>query len=276
MSKALVVCDPWSADATARAVGAAKKLCDSVDVLDLGLSSAEDAAPFLAEYVRDGGYTYLLSAATAHGRDVLPRVAALLSAPFIPGVLRILSPHTFTRSAHAGAVLETWECAARPLILTICPHAFEGVEVYSVSHQTPPSTGLCEVIESVRGQGVDLSSARVVVAGGQALGGAQNFKIIERLAESLGAAPAATRAAVDAGYAPNAWQVGQTGVSVAPDLYIGIGVSGAVQHTCGMREAKIIVAINTDPLAPLCQMADYILEHDLFEAMPRLTNSVQK
>jgi electron transfer flavoprotein alpha subunit len=271
VERALVFADSVSADATARTVGAARVLAGAVDVLDLGATVAEDAAPTLARLAQEGGYAYILAPATARGRDVLPRAAALLSAPYIPGVQGVEGAGTFTRSAHAGAVVEVVRCTPRPVVLTVRPHAFAPAQADETKTEHPDPSSLCEVVGQAQGEGPDLATSRVVVAGGQALGSAETFAgLVGGLADALSGAAGATRDAVEAGYAPNACQVGQTGVSVAPDLYIGLGVSGAVQHTCGMREARCVVAVNTDAGAPMCQIADYVLEADLFDAAPRL------
>lgn len=274
----LVLADPTSPDATARAVGAAREIAARVELVETGAAPAEDAAPALAQHLRDGGYTHLLAPATAHGKDLAPRAAALLGAPIVSGVSDIRDAGTvLVRPIHAGAVLETVRAPeGGPVVLTVRTHAFSPAQADKTTALAPASQGLSNILETKKSDGPDLASAPVVVAGGKPLGSAQSFALVSDLAAALGGAPGATRDATDAGYAPNAWQVGQTGTAVAPRLYIGAGVSGAIQHVCGMRDAAVVVAINTDPAAPLCQIADYVLEADLFETLPALTSALRK
>jgi electron transfer flavoprotein alpha subunit len=275
LDAALVLADPAQPDATARAVGAARALAGRVHLLTPPEDAvAEDIAPALAAHMEQGGYGALLAPATAHGRDVLPRAAALLSAPFVEGATRIVGAQTFARPAHAGAVVQTVRTSGAPVVLTVRPHAFAPGEPDAAEPLEVVPSGLAQRGAATRAPGPDLASARAVVVGGVPLGDAGAFALIPTLAQALGGAPGATRDAVDAGHAPNAWQVGQTGATVAPEVYVGAAVSGAVQHVCGMREAGIIIAINTDPAAPLCAMADYVWAADAREALPALTKAM--
>lgn len=223
-------------------------------------------------------YTHILAPATTFGKNVLPRLAALLGVGQISDVISIVSPTVFKRPIYAGNVIATVESLESIHLMTIRPTAFDGVasggSTASIATQkvdglTPSSTFI--KLHASKSERPDLTSARIVISGGRALGSAENFKtFIEGLADDMGAAVGASRAAVDAGYVPNDYQVGQTGKVVAPELYMAIGISGAIQHLAGMKDSKIIVAINKDPDAPIFQIADYGLVGDLFEAIPEL------
>lgn len=242
---------------------------------------AEQVAPLLADMGR--AYDAVVAAATSFGKNLLPRVAALLDTAMVSDVLKIESADTFVRQIYAGSALATVQTTDRIKILTVRTTAFAPAPVHDQFHAeieavTAVETPVCSrwisthIKQSAR---PDLSCARIVVAGGRALGSAETFHaLLEPLADTLGAAIGATRAAVDSGYAPNEWQVGQTGVVVAPELYIAIGISGAVQHLVGMKDSKTIIAINSDPEAPIFQIADYGLVGDLFEAIPKLQASL--
>ena len=226
-------------------------------------------------------YETIMAAATANGRTILPRVAALLDVMQVSDVSRIIAPDTFERSTYAGNAVQTVQSSDKKRILTIRTTNFsaagiggaapiEVVEPIGVSDMSQFVTAAIEASDRP-----ELTSAKVVVAGGRALGSAEKFnELVIPLAEKLGAAVGASRAAVDAGYAPNDWQVGQTGKVVAPELYIAVGISGAIQHLAGMKDSKIIVAINKDEDAPIFQVADYALVADLFEAVPELSAAV--
>lgn len=226
------------------------------------------------------GYKYILAPATTFGKNILPRVAAKRDVQQISDVIAIESPTRFTHPIYAGNALQTLDTAQAQNIMTVRPTAFAqsaaggsaSIEKRDFAVVTPRSQFI--KIEESKGDRPDLTAARVVVSGGRALGSTENFKIIEALADKLKGAVGASRAAVDAGYVPNDYQVGQTGKIVAPDLYIAVGISGAIQHLAGMSGSKIVVAINKDPDAPIFQIADYGLVADLFTAVPELTEKV--
>ena len=237
---------------------------------------AEDLANLIVSISHD--YEVILATHSSFSRNVLPRVAALLDVEMISDVLEIKADNTYVRAVYAGNVLTTIQSVDALQVLTIHASSFtaqslEGdAEILSIA--SPAAFGKTRWISEVRSQSdrPALSAARVIVSGGRSLASAENFQqLLSPLADKLGAALGATRAAVDAGFAPNEIQVGQTGIVVAPELYIAVGVSGAVQHIYGMKESRIVVAINQDPDAPIFQVADYGLVADLFEAIPALT-----
>ncbi len=226
-------------------------------------------------------YDAVVSAATSTGKDVLPRVAALLDVMQVSEITAVEAPDTFRRPIYAGNAIETVKSLDRTKVLTVRASAFEPagkaapVEIVPVPAADDP--GLSRFLDdrSRASDRPELTAARVVVSGGRALGSRQKFdELLTPLAEKLNAAIGATRAAVDAGYAPNEVQVGQTGKVVAPELYIACGISGAIQHLAGMKESKVIVAINSDPAAPIFAVADYGLVGDIFEVVPELTRSL--
>ena len=227
------------------------------------------------------GFNYILAPATTFGKNFLPRVAAKLDVQQISDIISVEDGDTFKRPIYAGSCIATVKSSDPVKVITVRTTAFDaslmsdgtatvdsGTPVDSLNNSSFVSD---EIAESDR---PELTAAEVIVSGGRALGSSENFKIIEELADKLGAAVGASRAAVDAGYVPNDYQVGQTGKIVAPSLYIAIGISGAIQHLAGMKDSKVIVAINKDEDAPIFQVADYGLVGDLFEAVPKLTNSV--
>jgi electron transfer flavoprotein alpha subunit len=295
-----------AADATAKALTAAAQMGGPVHVLVAGENCAAaaaeaaalagvakvlhaDAAAYahgLAEPLADlavslaGPYEHLVAAATVQGKNVMPRVAALLDVMVITDISEVKAADTFVRPIYAGNAFAEVVTADAKMVVTVRTATFAAAAsqapapVEAVSPAADP--GLSEwVADAVAASDrPELTSAKVIVSGGRALGSKENFAIIEGLADALGAAVGASRAAVDSGYAPNDWQVGQTGKVVAPDLYIAVGISGAIQHLAGMKDSKVIVAINKDEEAPIFQVADYGLVADLFEAAPELRKAL--
>ena len=292
--------------ATRSVVTAAMRLCAPIDVLVAGHDAADVAqaaaqipgvgrvllanAPHFARPTAEnvaaavlailgsGAYGHVLAAASTYAKGVLPRVAALRDVAQISDVVAIESADTFVRPIYAGNVLATVRSSDPLKVVTVRATAFAaapstGGNAAVVAVDSVPDGGLSEVTDQqlARSERPDLASARIVVSGGRAMASADNFKLLETLADKLNAAIGASRAAVDAGYVSNDLQVGQTGKIVAPDLYVAIGISGAIQHLAGMKDSKVIVAINKDPEAPIFEIADYGLVGDLFEIVPQLT-----
>ena len=238
-------------------------------------SLAENLSLLIAELAHD--YDYVLAAATTNGKNILPRVAALADTQMISDIISVESSDTFKRPIYAGNVIATVQSTDSKKVISVRATAFEAVEVGDASVEKVIvdkvfDAGISsflneEIAESDR---PELTAASIVVSGGRGMQNGDNFKLIESIADKLNAAMGASRAAVDAGFVPNDMQVGQTGKIVAPDLYIAVGISGAIQHLAGMKESKIIVAINKDEDAPIFQVADYGLVADLFEALPAL------
>ena len=244
---------------------------------------AEPVADQVLAAMKAGGYSAVVAAASSQGKNVLPRVAALLDVGMVSDVTAVLTPDTLERPIYAGNVVATVQTTDATRVLTVRPTSFEPV-AYRVDGAAPVVRVDC-VAASTTSRFVsqekavrdrpELGSAKVVVSGGRGLGSAEQYQaLLMPLADKLGAALGASRAAVDAGYAPNDCQVGQTGKVVAPQLYIAVGMSGAVQHLAGMKGSKVIVAINKDPDAPIFQVADFGLVADLFEAVPELTRQL--
>ncbi|MDQ0464756.1 electron transfer flavoprotein alpha subunit [Caulobacter ginsengisoli] len=265
------------ADAAAKIEGVRKVLL--AESADLGHAVAEAQAATVVGLM--GGYDAVLVPATAGGKNFAPRVAAKLDVAIISDVLAIVSADTFTRPIYAGNALETVQSSDAKKVLTVRATAFKAageggsasVESASAGADAAKTKFVSE--EMVKSDRPELTAAKIVVSGGRAMGSAEEFhKVIEPLADKLGAAVGASRAAVDAGYAPNDYQVGQTGKVVAPELYIAIGISGAIQHLAGMKDSKVIVAINKDADAPIFQVADYGLVADYKNAVPELMDAL--
>lgn len=266
-----------AADQAAKAAGVAKV------ILADGPSLAEGLAENLAAQVLDraSSYSHILFAATSTGKNVAPRVAAKLDVAQISDIIAVESADTFARPIYAGNAIATVQSQDAVKVITVRTTAFdpvagEGGQAAVESAAAVADSGLSAFVgrELAKSDRPELAGAAAVVSGGRGMGSAENFKILEPLADKLGAALGASRAAVDAGYAPNDWQVGQTGKIVAPQLYVAVGISGAIQHLAGMKDSKVIVAINKDAEAPIFGVADYGLVADLFQAVPELANSL--
>ena len=229
-----------------------------------------------------GGYTHILFPATASGKNTAPRVAALLDVAQISDATKVLSADTFERPIYAGNAIATVQSLDPVKVITVRTTGFDAAAaaggaapIESVSAVADPGVSVFMGSEIAKLDRPELTSAKIIVSGGRALGSSERFgEVLTPLADKLGAALGASRAAVDAGYAPNDWQVGQTGKIVAPQLYVACGISGAIQHLAGMKDSKVIVAINKDPEAPIFSVADYGLEADLFTAVPELVASI--
>ncbi|MGB0353991.1 MAG: electron transfer flavoprotein subunit alpha/FixB family protein [Paracoccaceae bacterium] len=240
----------------------------------------------LAEPVADlivsmaGGYSHIAAAATSDAKNVLPRVAALLDVMIISEVVGVVDADTFERPIYAGNAIQTVKSNDSVKVMTIRTAGFDAAATGNSAPVealgTAATTGLSQWVEDkvAASDRPELTSAGIVVSGGRGVGSQEQFALIEGLADKLGAAVGASRAAVDSGYAPNDWQVGQTGKVVAPDLYVAVGISGAIQHLAGMKDSKVIVAINKDEEAPIFQVADYGLVGDLFDVVPELTGKL--
>ncbi len=261
------------ADSAAQIAGVnAVKLADNAIFTH---QQAENLATLIVECAKD--YSHVLAAATTFGKNVLPRASALLDMAQISEIVEVKSPDTFVRPIYAGNALATVQSSDAIKMITVRIISFEAVaasggsaaiEAVSGGVDTGLSSWVSQAVSS--NDRVDLTSAKIVVSGGRGMQNGENFSMLQSVADKLGAAVGASRAAVDSGFVPNEYQVGQTGKVIAPDLYIAVGISGAIQHLAGMKESKVIVAINNDSEAPIFQVADYGLVADLFDAVPEL------
>ena len=261
-----------AAEAAAKLDGVSKVLC--ADDAAYGHDLAEPLADLVVGMA--GDYSHIVAPATATAKNVMPRIAALLDAMVISDVTAVVDADTFERPSYAGNAIQTVKSADATKVLTVRTATFdaagEGGSASVESIAAAANSGISEWVEDkvAASDRPELTSAGIVVSGGRGVGSEDDFKMIETLADKLGAAVGASRAAVDSGYAPNDWQVGQTGKVVAPDLYVAVGISGAIQHLAGMKDSKVIVAINKDEEAPIFQVADYGFVADLFDAVPEL------
>ncbi|MEH7908733.1 electron transfer flavoprotein subunit alpha/FixB family protein [Rhizobium laguerreae] len=266
-----------AADAAAKLAGVSKVLLAESD--ELANNLAEPLADLIVSI--SGSYDTILSAATSVGKNVLPRVAALLDVAQVSEIIEVISSDTFKRPIYAGNAIQTVQASDAKKVITVRTASFASApEGGSATIEAIPAVsdpGLSTFVGDALSASdrPELTSAKIIISGGRALGSAEKFReVILPLADKLGAAVGASRAAVDAGYAPNDWQVGQTGKVVAPQLYIACGISGAIQHLAGMKDSKVIVAINKDEEAPIFQVADYGLVADLFDVLPELQKAL--
>jgi electron transfer flavoprotein alpha subunit len=268
-----------AAQAAAQIAGVAKVL--NAEGPQLGEFLAENVAALVVSLAK--GYSHILAPATSNGKDVAPRVAALLDLQQISEIIAVESQDTFVRPIYAGNALATVKSKDAIKVITVRMTGFDAAAATGgtapIEQVTPPAdSGLSSFVsrEVSKSERPELTSAKIVVSGGRGMGSGENFKILEPLADKLNAAMGASRAAVDAGFVPNDWQVGQTGKIVAPDLYVAIGISGAIQHLAGMKDSRVIVAINKDEEAPIFQVADYGIVGDLFKLVPELVEELKK
>jgi electron transfer flavoprotein alpha subunit len=273
-----------------QAGGAAKAAAEIQNVGKVLHADAPHLADFLAENVASlitgiaKGYSHILAPATSHGKNVMPRVAALLDVQQISDISAVESADTFVRPIYAGNALATVKSADPIKVITVRTTAFDAVPASGgsapIESIAPPAdSGLSSFVsrEVSKSERPELTAAKIIVSGGRGMGSGENFtKVLEPLADRLGAAMGASRAAVDAGFVPNDWQVGQTGKIVAPDLYVAVGISGAIQHLAGMKDSRVIVAINKDEEAPIFQVADYGIVGDLFQIVPTVVEELKK
>ena len=271
-------CDAAAA-AAAKVPGVRKVLV--ADAAEYAHPLAENMAQLLVGLA--GDYSHVLAAATTVGKNILPRAAALLDVQQISEITKVVSADTFERPIYAGNAIATVMSSDATKVITVRATGFDPVAAEGGSAAVEKvggkgDAGLSSFVkaEVSKSERPELTAARIVISGGRGMQNGENFKILEKVADKLGAAVGASRAAVDAGYVPNEYQVGQTGKIVAPDLYIAVGISGAIQHLAGMKDSKVIVAINKDEEAPIFQVADYGLVADLFKAVPELEAELDK
>ncbi len=296
--------------ATLNAVAAARKIGGDIDVLVAGHQAGEAAkaaaqiagvrkvlqadAPQLADFLAENvsslivslakSYSHILAPSTSNGKNVMPRVAALLDVQQISDIVAVEAPDTFVRPIYAGNALATVKSKDAIKVITVRTTGFDPVSAAGGSGsiesiQAPADQNISSFVsrEVSKSERPELTSAKIIVSGGRGMASGENFtKVLEPLADKLGAALGASRAAVDAGFVPNDWQVGQTGKIVAPDLYIAVGISGAIQHLAGMKDSRVIVAINKDEEAPIFQVADYGVVGDLFQIVPTLVEELKR
>ena len=268
------------AEAAAKLDGVAKVLLADAPAYEHML--AEPTAALIVALA--GPYETIMAAATTSGKNILPRVAALLDVMQISEIIKVVAPDTFERPIYAGNAIQTVRSTEAKRVITVRTAAFQATAagaatapIEEVAAAADPGVSGFVGEELSKSERPELTSAKIIISGGRAMQNRENFtKYIEPVADKLGAAIGASRAAVDAGYAPNDWQVGQTGKVVAPDLYIAVGISGAIQHLAGMKDSKVIVAINKDEEAPIFQVADYGLVADLYQALPELATELDK
>jgi electron transfer flavoprotein alpha subunit len=269
-----------AADSAAKLDGVEKVLIADDPIYAHGL--AEPISLLIADIAKD--YAFLVSGSTPSAKNIMPRVAALLDVMQISEITKVVAPDIFERPIYAGNAVQTVQSHDMKKVITVRTAAFQAAtEAASKAQIETCAIGADPALASFKDEKLEastrppLSGAKIVISGGRAMESADNFKLlIEPIADRLGAAIGASRAAVDAGYAPNDWQVGQTGKIVAPDLYIAVGIAGAIQHLAGMKDSKVIVAINKDPEAPIFQVADYGLVEDLFTVLPALHDELKK
>ena len=269
-------CGP-AAEAASRIAGVSKVLV--ADAPDYEHPLAEAMAPLIVKLAAD--YDAVLAPATTTGKNIMPRVAALLDVSQISDIIDVVSGDTFKRPIYAGNAIATVKTSDAKKIITVRATGFEkaaaeggSATVESISGEGNPGISSFVSQELSKSERPELTSARIIISGGRGMGSGENFVLLEKVADKLNAAIGASRAAVDAGFVPNDYQVGQTGKIVAPELYIAVGISGAIQHLAGMKDSKVIVAINKDEEAPIFQVADYGLVADLFKALPQLADAL--
>jgi electron transfer flavoprotein alpha subunit len=267
------------ANTAAKIAGVGRVLKADASALKTGL--AENVAPLIVQL--SSGYSHILAPATTNGKNIMPRVAALLDVAQISEITSVVSADTFVRPIYAGNAMATVQSADAIKIITVRTTGFDAAPAEGGSAALEDVSNIRDAaLSSFAGQELtvserpELTSAKVIISGGRGMQSGENFPMLEEIADKLGAAVGASRAAVDAGFVPNDYQVGQTGKVVAPDLYIAVGISGAIQHLAGMKDSKVIVAINKDEEAPIFQVADYGLVADLFEAVPDLSAELNK
>ncbi|MEX0959016.1 MAG: FAD-binding protein [Burkholderiales bacterium] len=266
-----------AANAAAKVAGVTKVLV--ADAAHYAHPLAENLAGLIVPLAKN--YSHVLAPATSFGKNVMPRVAALLDVAQVSDIVKVESPDTFVRPIYAGNAMATVQSSDKTRVITVRATGFDAAAAEGGSGaiekiDAGPDAALSSLVsqELTKSARPELTAARAIVSGGRGMGSGENFNILEALADKLSAAVGASRAAVDSGFVPNDYQVGQTGKIVAPDLYIAVGISGAIQHLAGMKDSKVIVAINKDAEAPIFQVADYGLVADLFEAVPELTSKL--